>query len=62
VPQDPIRAYVLLALAAGHATGTEVQRYGSARDTVASSLTAAQLSEAQSLARQGTVPWPASER
>jgi len=59
VAQDPVRAYVLLALAAAKATGNDATRYGGARDTVGAALTPEQLAEAQALARQGSVPWPA---
>jgi hypothetical protein len=59
VAQDAVRAYVLLALAAAKATGADGARYGGARDTVAAALTPEQLAEAQALARQGSVPWPA---
>jgi len=59
VAQDPVRAYVLLALAAAKATGNDATRYGGARDTVGAALTPEQLAEAQASARQGSMPWPA---
>jgi hypothetical protein len=58
VVQDPVRAYVLLALATARATGNDATRYGGARDTVGAALTPEQLMEAQALARQGTMSWP----
>ena len=47
---DLVEAYKWLTLAVGAASGNEQERYRTARDTLAKSMTAEQLSQARQLA------------
>ena len=52
VPQDYARAHKWLNLAASRASAEKNKKYGAARDQVAEKMTAAQIAEAQRLARE----------
>jgi len=52
VPQDYVEAHMWLNLAASNAPGEKYEEYAAVRDRVASRMSAAQVAEAQRLARQ----------
>jgi TPR repeat protein len=52
VPQDDVRAYMWVNLAAAHMTGEEQKQAAENRDDVARRMTPAQIAEAKQLARQ----------
>lgn len=52
VPQDYVQAHMWVNLAAAHANGDYQQMFAAARDEVAAKMDAAQIAEAQRLARE----------
>jgi TPR repeat protein len=52
VPQDYVQAHMWINLAAAHANGDSQKKYAGARDEVAAKMDAAQIAEAQRLARE----------
>ena len=52
VPQDYTQAHLWFNLAASRTTGEDQQKHAKARDVIADMMTAAQVAEAQKLARE----------
>jgi TPR repeat protein len=52
VPQDFVQAHVWLNLAASRVSGDDQREFAQIRDKVAGKMTAAQVAEAQRLARE----------